>query len=60
MSDLKDDEIERLSRLLASGSMKHAREIVRLLAKELRERRLEPDPLLTALGIFLKTDKITN
>ena len=42
MSDLKDCEIERLSRLFASGSMQHAPEIARLLGQELNDQGPKP------------------
>jgi hypothetical protein len=54
MSDLKDCEIERLSRLFASGSMKHAPEIARLLGQELNDQGPKPIPLRAALGNFLR------
>jgi hypothetical protein len=52
MSDLKDCEIERLSRLFASGSMQHAPEIARLLAQELNDQRSKPIALRAVLGNF--------
>jgi hypothetical protein len=54
MSDLKDCEIERLSRLFASGSMKHAQEIARLLGQELNDQGPKPIPLRSAFGSFLR------
>ena len=38
MADLTDHNMERLSRLFASGNMRHAREIARLLNLERTER----------------------
>ena len=52
MSDLKDCEIERLSHLLATGNMKHATEIARLLGQE-KEQRQKPDTLAALLESFL-------
>jgi hypothetical protein len=53
MSDLKDCEIERLSRLFASGSMQHAPEIARLLGQELNDQGPKQIPLRATLGSFL-------
>ena len=58
MSELTDDALERLSNLLASGSMKHAPEIARLLGQELHEQRPKPNPLFAALGSFLSNDQL--
>jgi hypothetical protein len=52
MSDLKDCEIERLSRLFAS--VKHAPEIARLLGQELNDQGPKPIPLRSAFGNFLR------
>jgi hypothetical protein len=41
MSELADQNIERLSHLLASGSLSHAREIAQLLGREIGERPRE-------------------
>jgi len=41
MSGLADQNIERLSRLFASGSLSHAREIARRLGEEIGERPRE-------------------
>jgi hypothetical protein len=41
MSELTDQNIERLSHLFASGSLKHAREIARLLGQEIPEQQPE-------------------
>lgn len=58
MSDLKDSEIERLSHLFASGRMKHACEIARLLSRELTEQTPNVDPLPLALGSILMASKV--
>ena len=53
MSELADQNIERLSHLFASGSMKHAREIARLLSEEIGEpsgARPEPGLISRLLG----------
>ena len=45
MSELADQNIERLSHLFASGNLSHAREIARLLGEEIGEaprQRAEP------------------
>jgi hypothetical protein len=57
MSHLKDCEIERLSHLLATGNMKHATEIARLLGQE-KEQRQEPDPLIALLASFLSNNQL--
>jgi hypothetical protein len=54
MSDLKDHEIERLSHLLATGSLSNAREIARLLDDELGASRPRHNSLLAAVGSFFK------
>ncbi|MBV8924387.1 MAG: hypothetical protein JOZ74_03355 [Bradyrhizobium sp.] len=54
MSDLKDHEIERLSHLFASGSLRNAREIVRLLDDELGVPRRAQHSLLAAVSSFFK------
>jgi hypothetical protein len=54
MSDLKDCEIERLSRLFASGNMQHGPEIARLLARELNGQGSKPIALRAVLGNFLR------
>jgi hypothetical protein len=41
MSELTDQNIERLSHLFASGSLRHAREIARLLGQEIPEQQPE-------------------
>lgn len=41
MSELADQNIERLSHLFASGSLSHAREIARRLGEEIGEPRRE-------------------
>jgi len=41
MSELADQNIERLSHLLASGNLSHAREIARLLGQEIGEQPRE-------------------
>jgi hypothetical protein len=56
MSDLNDREIERLSQLLASGSLKNAREIVRLLNQELGETRVRPHSLMAAMSSLFKAN----
>ena len=38
MSELADQNIERLSHLFASGSLSHAREIAQLLGQEIGEQ----------------------
>jgi hypothetical protein len=48
MTTLADPTLERLCDLFASGSMRHANEIARLLAEEINEPRPEPDALLTS------------
>lgn len=60
MSDIEDHEIERISNLFAAGNMTHAKEIVRLLAKDVAERPLRPHPLQAALERFLNMIKIAN
>jgi hypothetical protein len=57
MSDLKDCEIERLSHLLATGNMKHATEIARLLGQK-KEQRQKPDPLVALLASFLSNNQL--
>ncbi|HET6169518.1 MAG TPA: hypothetical protein VFE01_05020 [Terracidiphilus sp.] len=57
MSDLKDCEIERLSHLLATGNMKHATEIARLLGQK-KEQRQKPDPLVALLESFLSNNQL--
>ena len=54
MADLKDHNMERLSHLFASGNMRHAREIVRLLNLERTERCTKADPLSSLLEDFLR------
>jgi hypothetical protein len=41
MSELADQNIERLSHLFASGSLSHAREIAQLLGQEIGEQPRE-------------------
>jgi hypothetical protein len=53
MADLTDHNMERLSRLFASGDMRHAREIARLLNLERTERCSKADPLSSLLEDFL-------
>jgi hypothetical protein len=59
MSYLNDCEIERLSRLFASGSMEHAPEIARLLGQELSDQGPKPIRLRAALGNFLRGSRHT-
>jgi hypothetical protein len=54
MSDLKDCEIERLLSLFASGNMKHAPEIARLLGQELNHQGPKPVPLRASFGNVLR------
>lgn len=49
MSELADQNIERLSHLLASGSMSHAREIARRLGEEIGEPPREEPGLISRL-----------
>lgn len=49
MSELNDRDMERLSNLLASGSMKNARAIARLLRQEVAERQ-KPGLIVQALA----------
>ena len=44
MADVTDHNMERLSHLFASGNMRHAREIVRLLNLERTEQCTKADP----------------
>ena len=54
MADLTDHNMERLSRLFASGNMRHAREIARLLNLERTEQYgTKADPLSRLLEDFL-------
>jgi len=53
MADLTDHNMERLSRLFASGDMRHAREIARLLNLERTERCSKADPRSSLLEDFL-------
>ncbi len=55
MSELNDRDMERLSNLLASGSMKNARAIARLLRQEVGERP-KPGLILQALAAAGLTD----
>ena len=55
MADLTDHNMERLSHLFASGSMRHAREIARLVNLERTERYgTKADPLSRLLQDFLR------
>jgi hypothetical protein len=58
MADLTDHDMERLSHLFASGNMRHAREILRLLNLE---RTAKPctkaDPLSNLLERFPSNTK---
>jgi hypothetical protein len=54
MSDLKELDIERLSRLFASGNMMHAREIARLLKQARQAPQPKPDLVVAILRRFLK------
>jgi hypothetical protein len=53
MADLTDHNMERLSHLFASGDMRHAREIARLLDLERTARSTKADPLSRLLEDFL-------
>ena len=53
MADLTDHNMERLSHLFASGSMRHAREIARLVNLERTEQCTKADPLSRLLEDFL-------
>ena len=54
MADLTDHNMERLSHLFASGSMRHAREIAQLVNLERTERYgTKADPLSSLLEDFL-------
>jgi len=55
MSELNDRDMERLSNLLASGSMRNARAIARLLRQEIGERP-KPGLILQALAAAGLTD----
>jgi phage tail tape-measure protein len=52
MSALQDPEMERLSDLLAQGTLRNAREIARLLRVELGEQR-DPIPKNESLQSYL-------
>jgi len=52
MSALQDPEMERLSDLLAQGTLRNAREIARLLSVELGEQR-DPIPKNESLQSYL-------
>lgn len=50
MSELADQNIERLSHLFASGNLRHAREIARRLGEEIGE----PPPECAELGLIYR------
>ena len=55
IADLTDHNMERLSHLFATGSMRHAREIARLVNLERTERYgTKADPLSRLLEDFLR------
>ena len=54
MADLTDHNMERLSHLFASGNMRHAREIARLLNLERTERCTKAAALSSLLEDFLR------
>jgi hypothetical protein len=48
MRPLADTSLERLCDLFASGSMRHAKEIARILGQEIDEPRPNPEALLAS------------